>query len=417
MRRFAALLYKDFLLLVRDKAGLALLYLMPLVLVALMAYLQNDTFKAILENKLPVAVQNLDKGEVGDAICKSLEKVQLFNIDQLADSVSSKDVERRVANGDYQMALIIPEGLSEQLQNCVAQSIQHTFNDSIPAPVIASSKVTLLTDPTTKNSFMATLSSSLNEQITTMQTDLMLQEISLQVAQLSPMPIGEIKLPGKVVEVEQRVAQLNTDRLIPNATQHNVPAWGLFAIFFIVVSLAGNIIKEREEGSFLRLLAMPCSFTLYLISKVAVYLVICLTQVLLMAAVGCWLFPLLGLPALSLGTCWSGLLMVSVSAALAAIGFGVAIGQLARTSQQASVFGAISVVIMAALGGVWIPQFVMPKFMQIVSMCSPMNWGLSAYYDLLLRGSGWEGIWWQCLLLLTFGAVCFFVGRGKERRL
>ena len=51
------------------------------------------------------------------------------------------------------------------------------------------------------------------------------------------------------------------------------------------------------------------------------------------------------------------------------------IGQVARTDQQAAIFGSISVVILSALGGIWIPMFVMPHAMQIVCHLSPLNWG------------------------------------------
>ena len=41
--------------------------------------------------------------------------------------------------------------------------------------------------------------------------------------------------------------------LIPNSVQHNVPAWTLFAIFFIIVPLSINIVKEKSQGTFVRL--------------------------------------------------------------------------------------------------------------------------------------------------------------------
>jgi ABC-2 type transport system permease protein len=33
--------------------------------------------------------------------------------------------------------------------------------------------------------------------------------------------------------------------IMPNSVQHNVPAWALFAIFFIVVPLSINLVKEK----------------------------------------------------------------------------------------------------------------------------------------------------------------------------
>ncbi|HBG54088.1 MAG TPA: ABC transporter permease, partial [Rikenellaceae bacterium] len=46
MRKFRFLLYKDYLLLKRDTAGLLLMFLMPAILVVLMALLQDSTYKS-----------------------------------------------------------------------------------------------------------------------------------------------------------------------------------------------------------------------------------------------------------------------------------------------------------------------------------------------------------------------------------
>lgn len=47
------------------------------------------------------------------------------------------------------------------------------------------------------------------------------------------------------------------------------------------------------------------------------------------------------------------------------IGFGIAIGTVAKTQEQSAPFGATAVVILAAIGGVWVPVFMMPRVMQM----------------------------------------------------
>jgi ABC-2 type transport system permease protein len=407
IRKLSTLIYKDTLLLVRDHAGLALLYLMPVALVCLMAYLQNDTFKTILENKMPLVVLNQDRDSVGNAIEQSLHRTGVFAISAAPRGMTAARLERAVAQGDYQVGVVIKAHTTSSLRQGIQQSIQHTFDPSTPIPVQHPIGVDIYVDPTTKNSFVSSLSSSMREYAAQVQTKFLLSEVSSQVQQLSPMPIGDISLPDHLITLNERYARLDSSRLIPNAVQHNVPAWGLFAIFFIVVSLAGNLIREREEGSFTRLRTMPCPYPLYLLSKVLVYLAICLTQLLLMGVMGVCVLPLLGLPALTLGHSYVGLLAVSVSASLAAIGYGLLIGQVARTDQQAAIFGSISVVILSALGGIWIPMFVMPHAMQIVCHLSPLNWGLTAYYNLLVRDGGLASVGPGCAALLLFGSLCF----------
>jgi len=60
------------------------------------------------------------------------------------------------------------------------------------------------------------------------------------------------------------------------------------------------------------------------------------------------------------------------------------------------------VVILAALGGVWVPVFIMPEFMQDIIPYSPLNWGLTAFNDLFLRNASTTAILPALLKLLIF---------------
>ena len=75
---------------------------------------------------------------------------------------------------------------------------------------------------------------------------------------------------------------------------------------------------------------------------------------------------------------------------------------MANTQEQSAPFGATFVVILAAMGGVWVPVFVMPKTMQVLSNFSPMNWGLNAYYDVFLRNSSFIEIVPEITTLFLF---------------
>jgi len=68
MRKFGYLLYKDYLLLKRDVAGLLLMFLMPAILVVLMALLQESSYRALTEASVPLLLVNRDQGELGEAI-------------------------------------------------------------------------------------------------------------------------------------------------------------------------------------------------------------------------------------------------------------------------------------------------------------------------------------------------------------
>jgi ABC-2 type transport system permease protein len=121
--------------------------------------------------------------------------------------------------------------------------------------------------------------------------------------------------------------------------------------------------------------------------------------------VGIYLMPTLGLNALVLGSNTTGILLTACSVAVAATGFGTLVAVYFRTPQQALSFGSISVVILSALGGVWVPVYVMPALLQRISTFSPLNWGLESFNDLFLRDAETRAIIPALAKLLAFGAV------------
>jgi len=392
MKNFKNLLYKDFLLLIRDFWGVVLLFLMPWALVIMMTYLQDSTFRSVNENKIPLYLLNNDNDSLGLMVSNQIFKNNIFEVttDVKGRKLVEKEVEEAVSKGDYLIGIIIPENATKSLRDHVRKGVEQSFKgkkqeDSLTSQPI---EIKLLFDPATKESFRSTLISAMRENALIVQNQLLFSEISRQVNRLVPIPVKLNIDTNDIIVIDESYAKSGKATIIPNSTQHNVPAWSMFAIFFIVISLSGNMIRERETGCFNRLMTMPCSFNFYVLSKVGIYLCVCLLQFALIILTGIYIIPLLGLPALKLGHSLFALVVMCISSSLAATGYGLAISGIARTNQQASIFGAVSVVILAAIGGVWIPTFVMPHFMQIISKISPLNWGLNGFNEIFVRDSG-----------------------------
>ena len=422
MKNFANLLYKDFLLLIRDFWGVMMLFLMPWSLVMLMTYLQDSTFRSVNENRITLYLLNNDNDSLGSMVSRQIEVSKIFEVTTHVNgrSLTAKEVEEAVSQGDYMIGVIIPSQVTARLRDYVRRSVENAFNGNNEAEdnVFVSQQpleIKLLVEPTVKESFRVSLIRAMRENTLTVQNQLLLTEITRQVNRIVPVPVNlDIDTDGLIV-VNESYAKSEKAKIMPNSTQHNVPAWSMFAVFFIVISLAGNMIREREIGCFNRLMTMPCSFHLYVLSKVGVYLSVCMLQLTLIIVTGMFIIPLFGLPALKLGHSLSSLLGMSVSSSLAAIGYGLAIGSIARTNQQASIFGAISVVILAAIGGVWIPVFLMPRFMLIVSKISPLNWGINGFNDIFVRDAGFFDILPFFSASLLFFIITLFISYHTTR--
>jgi ABC-2 type transport system permease protein len=65
------------------------------------------------------------------------------------------------------------------------------------------------------------------------------------------------------------------------------------------------------------------------------------------------------------------------------------VGVFAETQEQANGFGAVSIVILAALGGLMVPAFAMPDSFKTVIQLSPLHWCLEAYYGCSSKAAAW----------------------------
>jgi ABC-2 type transport system permease protein len=308
--------------------------------------------------------------------------------------------------------MVIPPNATRLIRENVKNNVNRIFSGDSASTTYSSDSVTIMlyVDPATKNSLRSTLQGSIREYAASVESRIVLNELTREINSRMMMPIPNLNAIKQetVFYHEEYVARGNMT-IIPNAVQHNVPAWTLFAMFFIVIPFASAMIKEREDGSLARLLTMPCSYASIMISKILVYLVVCFLQFALIMVMGVYLFPLIGLPALAIHGRLLSLSVMAVAAALAAIGYGISVGTIAKTHQQAAIFASISVVILAAIGGIWVPVFVMPPFLRELSVASPLNWGLNGFYDILVRNASLLQVIHYAAYLLIFATGCLLI--------
>lgn len=418
--------YKEFLLLKRDFGGLIILFVMPLVLIITITLIQDSTFRTVTESKIPVILIDNDKGEISKSVIENLNKSGQFEIVSSLDGKNLTEVSAKEAvfKGKFQLAIIIPENLSKDLQLKVNQNVDKIISnfgigdlseepkqDSLPQ-IINKKEVRLYFDPATQATFKSNVKSSIDKMISQIETKSIYATFQEQLGE-GEEPIFEQE---SFISFKEIVPTVDNKEILPNSVQHNVPAWTLFAIFFIIVPLSINIVKEKGQGTQIRLLTNPVPYYVVIAGKTITYLVICMIQFYLMVLVGMYLFPYLSLPTLDLDGKFFLMSVVALFSGLAAIGIGILLGTIAKTQEQSAPFGATSVVILAAIGGVWVPVFAMPKVMQVISHISPMNWGLNAFYDVLLRKADAVEILPEIFLLLLFFVITIFIALQYDKK-
>lgn len=403
-------IYKEYKVLTRDRAGLAITFIMPTVLILIITLIQDTTFRSVSEASVPLLIVDRDHDSLSYTLEKSLINSKFFVITK--KELTNEQTKTEIAKGHFFIGIIIPENTSKKLREKSSYRISKLLNsfsgDSAATEIIDSAKlnVQLYFDPITKKSFKTTISNSIERIISQIEMQSMVSSLNEKMKEDFPLATPSKLELTPIVSLKEEYASYNNSTIIPNSVQHNVPAWTLFAMFFICIPLAGNIIKERDDGSAFRLLTMPGSYMIVILGKMLTYVIVSLIQFALMLCVGVFILPLLGLPQLNIGNNLPVLFLVAFSSGLAATGFGLLVGTIATSHDQASLFGAVFVIILAAIGGIWVPTFVMPEVMKQISGISPLNWGLEAFYGIFLRNFGFKEIFPEIVKLTTFFLAC-----------
>ncbi len=419
MYRLWASVIKEILLLIRDRAGLALMFLMPVVLIFVMTMIQDTTFRKLDETQLDILFLDLDHDSLGITLETGLKETGFCTLvkEHKGQRIDKPLMNKLIAGGVYQIGIIVPEGATSMVRERAKQMVDKVLYPDSSFRNIHSDQVSIMVyfDPVIKNSFKQTIRSALNNFVSGVEGMIMFQTFTEQIEPYLPEDSDLNFDHQKSIHIEEIYAGSEDRLMVPNSVQHNVPAWTIFAMFFIIIPLTGNIIKERDSGTYLRLRMMPGSEMNILGSKIFVYLAVCFIQFILMMSVGMFVLPLLGLPALETGPHKMALLILGLSTALAATGYGVMLGNLARTHEQAASFGSVSVIILAAIGGIFVPIFIMPELMKSISIISPLNWSLEGFQDILLRGYDMVEVLPHILLLLGFFVITLLIAFLAKR--
>ena len=410
---------KEITLIIRDLGGLIVLFLMPLLLILIVTFVQDGAYKAISKEKTSILLVDNDKGEISHKIKEILNNSDIFNIVTQQNNLPINEVQaqQKVLKGEYLMAIIIPENLSSIIKNQVSNNVNNIINtftgdkiQSIENKEVINNEIRLYFDPTLQISFKENIKINIDKIIYSIENQYIYEVFQQQLE------VENIELSQKIISFKEINPKVNQEEeKLPNSVQHNVPAWALFAIFFIVIPLSSNIVKEKLQGTGLRVFTSPQPYSFFLLGKIITYLIISVLQFILMLLVGLYFFPLLGLPALDISGKLLLLLFVAMASGLSAISIGILLGTLASTQEQSAPLGATLTVILAAIGGIWVPVFAMPHIMQIISKISPMHWALQAFYDILLRDGNFLLILPKVSLLLGFSIVCFLIAIYYEK--
>lgn len=374
---FLASLKKELLLVSRDLHALLVLFVMPVVFVLIMSLALQEDFS----NRGGVSLSGWFLNESSDDEAFELQD-QLNDHPQLQMSAATDDWRAQLTDGEPLFVLHIPESFAQ------------AFTDSPGAVQLklyfapnAGSRERLLVEAAVKQAFVRVNLRAFLANTGMLNDDSDISDFMRE----DVLAIEHLNRPGDFASQA------------PTSVQQNVPAWLIFAMYFIVIPIATTFVQERQQKTLSRLKMMGISAWSLYGAKLLPYMLLNLLQLALMLVVGVHVVPLLGGQALSLDVSFGGLLVMTLAVSVSALGFAALVATVVRTPEQATIVGGTSNIMLGAVGGIMVPTFIMPPVMQSVAMISPMSWGLEGYLDILLRGGDWRSVWWEAGVLTVFG--------------
>ena len=385
---FYYILKKEFKLIFRDIHALLVLFLMPSIFILIMSLALKNTYSQNIESKLKVAIISQNNKDI-DLLIEELNKNPYFEA-KIENSTSNKDL-------IYELKYDFAIKLDSDFKNQINKNSKDFFIEIFSKPNIKYEFYTILKNEIVKNiSKSITKDFFINSKIDAKNLDNLDNLIS-----------------------NQYIFKNEKDSSIINSVQQSVPAWLIFSMFFILIPISNTFINEKNFGTIQRIKSINIPLYTLLLGKILPYFIINQIQLIFMILIGIYIVPLFGGDSLKIEGSYFLIILISFAISFAAISFALLIANISKTTEEATSIGGVINIIFAAIAGIMVPKFVMPQFMQDLSLFSPMSWGLESFIEILVNNGSFSDIKSYLLYLVIFGTMClifanFILNKGKN---
>ncbi len=397
-----AVVWKELQVLSKDRGQLAVLFLMPVMFASVIGSAFGGGTPGIA-----VYLVNQDKGRYSGQILETLHEIEALRIEEL-DTVGQAD--KQVADGQALAAIVIPPDFSEKVDafeptqvRVIVDPTQQQYGgiitgimNEVVTPVIYQGEI--------RYGIRAVMDESgafdkATPQVRSAVEAQTMGVIMTQLAEMFENPL--ITVMGEDLEGVETQS-------LASAYSYTMPSYAVMFAFFIVGTIAGSILTEKEEGTFRRLLASPLHRGSIIAGKMLAYMLVVGLQVLVVLGVGSVFFDI------PLGDSPLGLVLITLALALAATSLGMLVAGLARTRSQVDGVSFVIAIVLGAVGGSVI-QLPEEGFLHLLSQFTPHSHAIEGYLKLTTQGAGVVEILPQVGLLAGMGVLFFLIAMWRFR--
>ena len=412
MMKALSIAWKDTVHVYRDIAGLAMMFIAPLVLATVLgaAFGSGDNFSIAA---VRTVIVDQDKGAgagtpaAGAMLSAALESPDLGDLLAITRLDSPEKARTAVDDGDAAAAVIIPAGLSSALASSVAQEANvEIYKD--PALVVGPSIVAAVTESVvqTLNGSRAAAAAAARLAVSRGVTD------TARLAGIASKAGTAFALQAQTdaqvtVEARNPVVEGSIEKR-PNVASQVLIGMMLFFMLFGAATPAHSVLEEHRNGTLSRLFTTPTPRSIILSGKFLAVFVVVLVQAAILLLAGLLLFKAdWGEP--------GPVVVLTVCSAIVAASLGLVTVSFAKTVGQAGAVSSAIFVFLGLLSGNFTGTIVTSGPFATIRRISPVGWLLEGWSKLLYGGS-WGSIAVPVLVALAFAVVFFTISVFFFRR-
>ena len=370
--RFRAVLKKEFIHIIRDRASLIMAIAMPIAMLIIFGYAINMNVE-----HLPTVVW--DQAQTVDSrdLITSIRNTQYMDPDNYVQGY--KEIEGYLDSGKARAAVIIPPDFGKKIQGLEQANVQVLVDGS---------------DPTVARAVMSAV------QMLGLNKSLELQSERLVArgnATGLEMPLNLVTRVWYNPDMKSMV--------------FNIPGLiGLILQNVIAMLTSFSIVREKERGTMEQLVVTPIRPLELMLGKLLPFVVIGFVSLTLILATGIFWFGVVPLGSIPLLFFLSTIFLVTILA------IGLLISSIARTQLQAMQMTFILLLPSILLSGFIFPRETMPKLLQILGGLFPLTYFLKIVRGIFLKGVGIEYLWQDSLTLCAFAIVLLAIASKKFKK-
>ena len=356
-RGFTAILYKEFLVVLRDPMTLFFMFFPPLIEMVAFGYALDTDVK-----NLSMVVFNEDRSVESRQIIDRFVNTGTFRFKGEVHSPS--ELSAAIRQGRAYVGLQIPPDFTRDLHAGRTARIQMIIDGS--NSTIASAALNTSIGVTFRESVVALLDEAGRRDVPV--------EIRPQILYNPSMRSPNFFVPGVIGVVLQIATTFAT---------------------------AMSLVRERERGTLEQLLVSPLSRWGLMLGKLTPYMVIGMTMATGLYAIMRWVFQV------PINGDLIALMVSTVAYVFALLSLGLLLSTRAQNQMQALQMSMVFIMPSVFFSGFIFPRETMPWIFYAIGACLPTTYFIELARAIILRGAGLNEFWHHLVILAGMGVLLF----------